>query len=165
MARVDYAEYIQSQEWKDKSKEFVEKAGECKICGTTKRLSSHHNNYSCLGEETFADIDILCWNCHTTKAHVYAPNKTKLPLPFKEQMKQASKDAQWRGTIPSLPKKFRKRLDYKEPEKQKTKTRRLIIPCETHLYDSKDKKFKKRTKKSWFKKIDSVISNILKKMK
>lgn len=62
---VDYYKYIQSPEWKKKSREFIKiRKNRCQKCKSIYFLGSHHKNYRCLGKERLRDIIVLCWNCH-----------------------------------------------------------------------------------------------------
>ena len=62
---VDYNEYIQSDEWKEKSLALRCKVGKCQICGTSnKKLQVHHNSYRNLGHEPPEDLTVLCERCH-----------------------------------------------------------------------------------------------------
>lgn len=64
----DYSVYLQSQEWKDKSKLAKQKAGwRCQLCnkpGDDTTLHSHHRTYENIGNEKQGDIIVLCQNCH-----------------------------------------------------------------------------------------------------
>ena len=62
--KEEYLDYIQSEEWKDKSREFVKCAGKCEVCGSRDYLESHHLTYKNIGEETGEDIEVLCNSCH-----------------------------------------------------------------------------------------------------
>lgn len=63
-----YYEYINSKEWKEKSKSRKAAVGwRCQLCnkrGTTTSLHAHHRTYLRLGNERDDDITILCSNCH-----------------------------------------------------------------------------------------------------
>ena len=61
---IDYQEYIQSPEWRQKAKEAKERAGyRCQLCnkpGDDKCLHAHHRTYERLGDELPEDITVLC---------------------------------------------------------------------------------------------------------
>ena len=59
---MDYYKYINSQEWKEKTRLFA--AIKCEFCGSTKRLQTHHRHYDTLGEELPEDLISLCRSCH-----------------------------------------------------------------------------------------------------
>ena len=59
-----YKTYINSREWKLKSKNFVKLIGKCEECGTKNKLQSHHKHYRTFGCESISDIRILCNRCH-----------------------------------------------------------------------------------------------------
>lgn len=61
---VNYAKYIKSKEWKEKSKKFIDSVGCCEKCNSTKKLGCHHITYDNLGNETIKDIKVWCWPCH-----------------------------------------------------------------------------------------------------
>lgn len=66
--RVDYYEYINSAEWKERSREARERAGNrCQLCNTPESqmpLNTHHRTYEHLGYESPSDLIVLCRNCH-----------------------------------------------------------------------------------------------------
>lgn len=65
---MNYYEYIQSLEWKQKSDEIKERRGyKCQLCGVSgsvARLNAHHNTYARLGHELDSDLIVLCSGCH-----------------------------------------------------------------------------------------------------
>jgi hypothetical protein len=65
---MNYYDYIQSQEWKQKSLEVKERRGyKCQVCGISgsiAQLETHHNCYSRLGHELDIDLVVLCSDCH-----------------------------------------------------------------------------------------------------
>lgn len=61
---IPYNEYLQTEHWKTISKEYKDKYGKCQLCGSTKGLNVHHNNYDCLFHETDKDLIVLCSECH-----------------------------------------------------------------------------------------------------
>lgn len=63
-----YKEYLNSEEWKEKRKEFIELANkECEECGSTKNLQVHHLNYDNIYHESEEDVEVLCDDCHEDK--------------------------------------------------------------------------------------------------
>lgn len=62
---IIYKDYIQSDEWKQKSKDAKERVGNrCQVCNGNDRLEAHHRTYLNLGNELPEDITILCHKCH-----------------------------------------------------------------------------------------------------
>ena|SRR3990167_236343 len=65
---INYQEYIQSPEWKEKAKQAKEQAGwRCQLCykhNDDKPLHAHHRTYQNLGNEQPGDITVLCADCH-----------------------------------------------------------------------------------------------------
>lgn len=66
--RLDYYEYIKSQEWKEKAEEAKARAGNrCQVCNRSRaevQLDAHHRTYERLGNERPEDITVLCRECH-----------------------------------------------------------------------------------------------------
>ena len=66
--RVNYREYIQSKEWREKAEQAKKEAGyRCQVCNASKheqRLDAHHRTYANLGNEQPGDITVLCAICH-----------------------------------------------------------------------------------------------------
>lgn len=72
-----YNKYINSPEWKEKSKKWKDEVNNsCELCGSKERLEAHHvKGYDeNLGHETHLgpnrDVVVLCKNCHS-KLHGY----------------------------------------------------------------------------------------------
>lgn len=61
---VSYRKWINSKEWRNRSKILIECAEKCEKCDSTKNLECHHENYDHLGSETEEDIMVLCDICH-----------------------------------------------------------------------------------------------------
>lgn len=63
---MPYHEYLQTQEWKDKSYTAKKKARfKCQLCGKAgDRLNTHHNTYENRGNELPSDLLVLCEECH-----------------------------------------------------------------------------------------------------
>jgi len=63
-----YSEYINSDEWKNKSREEKIRTGyRCALCGKSgddHTLNTHHNTYSHLGDERPGELVVLCEDCH-----------------------------------------------------------------------------------------------------
>lgn len=65
-----YNNYLETEHWKRFSSTARKHFGErCSCCGTKVNLEVHHNNYNCIGEETFSDVCLLCNNCHKKMHH------------------------------------------------------------------------------------------------
>ncbi len=62
-ARKSYKRYINSKEWKEKSR-LLKKNKKCFICNSTENLNLHHLTYKRLGIEIIQDFQILCKKCH-----------------------------------------------------------------------------------------------------
>ena len=78
MSAVDYAEYIQSETWREKTGDAIVRAGyRCQVCDKHRRevdLAAYHRTFARLGHERLEDITILCPTC-------YELNKKTLPKP------------------------------------------------------------------------------------
>lgn len=81
---INYKEYIQSEEWKQKAEKFKQAIGyRCQLCnlsGHITTLHAHHNTYERLGSEWQTDIAILCNECHENfhKSGIKPGRKIKL---------------------------------------------------------------------------------------
>ena len=65
MTYVDYDEYIQSDEWREKRIERLKFADfRCEICNKPSNLHVHHRTYGNLGDEPIEDLIVLCEECH-----------------------------------------------------------------------------------------------------
>lgn len=65
--KSNYKRYMGSSDWlKDKRREAFSQLGSaCEICSSTKNINIHHNNYNRLeGESVWADLLIVCEECH-----------------------------------------------------------------------------------------------------
>lgn len=63
--RVNYYEYINSDEWKQKRNDALERANnKCSECGSEHDLHVHHLTYKRLGRELPEDLQVLCADCH-----------------------------------------------------------------------------------------------------
>jgi len=69
MDKDEYREYLQSPEWREKRREFLEEENyECERCGEY-ATQVHHKTYENLGEEEKDDVEVLCHNCHMEDEH------------------------------------------------------------------------------------------------
>lgn len=60
-----YAEYLQSDLWKQKKATALSFIGNCcKICRSKKSINVHHISYDRIGKELIEDLSILCRSCH-----------------------------------------------------------------------------------------------------
>lgn len=66
--KVDYKEYMQSREWRDRANIVKAHANwRCRICNRHESevtLDAHHNTYERLGHERLSDLICLCRDCH-----------------------------------------------------------------------------------------------------
>jgi len=65
MHKIEYIEYLKSDEWKERRKYIMELIGwVCSKCGE-KATQLHHLNYDNIGnEELDVDVIALCKDCH-----------------------------------------------------------------------------------------------------
>src|SRR4051812_7827488 len=62
---MDYKAYLRSQHWQQTRKKALAYHGRrCSVCGTTRRLQTHHLTYERLGHERVTDFRILCKDHH-----------------------------------------------------------------------------------------------------
>lgn len=61
---MSYADYLKSDEWKEKRNKRVLIDGKCAICGRPFNLQVHHLTYSNVPNEKTTDLVTLCGNCH-----------------------------------------------------------------------------------------------------
>ena len=59
-----YADYLQSDEWKEKRNTRVLIDGKCSICGKPYNLQVHHLTYQNVPNEKKTDLITLCGSCH-----------------------------------------------------------------------------------------------------
>ena len=79
---VDYYEYINSDQWKDRRKRFMlSKAhrSKCRICDTRKNIHIHHKSYKSLGDEKDYHLIALC-AYHHKDLHNFHDESTHLSL-------------------------------------------------------------------------------------
>ena len=83
-----YHEYINSPAWRKKRIQTYWCLGKvCEVCGSSKKIHVHHNNYSSLGsEKIFRDFVILCESCHEA-FHKVTPSQElgKKPVGYKKK--------------------------------------------------------------------------------
>ena len=59
------AEYVLTPHWAEVRTWMLTFADhKCVLCESKILLDVHHNNYRCLGEETYTDLVVLCRGCH-----------------------------------------------------------------------------------------------------
>lgn len=65
--KINYHEYIKSEQWNIKRKERLRLDNyKCKLCSATNtELHVHHNSYENLGNEPMQDLITLCKECHS----------------------------------------------------------------------------------------------------
>lgn len=61
---IKYKDYINSDEWKEKSKLFLRKNPTCQICLKYRSEDAHHLTYKNLGNEQKGELMALCTRCH-----------------------------------------------------------------------------------------------------
>lgn len=62
---MEYAEYLQTPEWRSKRQWALERAGNrCQVCNCTGEMHVHHRTYENLGHEQPGDLTVLCRACH-----------------------------------------------------------------------------------------------------
>jgi hypothetical protein len=65
LGKVDYYDYIQSEEWREKADRAKWRAGmRCQLCNRHGTLNAHHRTYERLGHELDEDLIVLCRDCH-----------------------------------------------------------------------------------------------------
>lgn len=63
--RPAYRDYLESTDWQALREEAIAHAdGCCENCGSQRRLDVHHVHYRTLGDESLADLQVLCRSCH-----------------------------------------------------------------------------------------------------
>lgn len=64
----EYREYLSSSRWRRKRDAALKLAGhQCQRCGLSRwavRLEVHHKTYDNFKHESFADLEVLCADCH-----------------------------------------------------------------------------------------------------
>lgn len=65
LARLPYAVYLRTPHWLRTRGEALERAGRrCDNCGGNDSLEVHHLTYKRVGRERWADLRVLCHDCH-----------------------------------------------------------------------------------------------------
>jgi len=71
-----YREYIKSDAWKARRKQWFDKFGwHCHRCGSTRSLQLHHKHYRTLGRERDGDLEGLCGVCHEMEHGIAEPRE------------------------------------------------------------------------------------------
>lgn len=77
MNSEQYREYISSEEWRRRRREFIEKHSECNRCEIQREyakelykddLHVHHKSYVRIGQERDSDLEALCKRCHEVES-------------------------------------------------------------------------------------------------
>lgn len=85
---VNYYDYINSQEWKQKKVWFEKQLTlrkipiRCFVCGKHYDLQLHHRHYDTLGNETYKDMALLCSICHKRVHFVFFIIKLPIVRPL-----------------------------------------------------------------------------------
>lgn len=80
---MNYEEYLESADWKQKAKDAKERAGNrCQLCNASEAecmLHVHHRTYERVGNEDPMDLIVLCELCHA-RAHAqpWKPSRRRL---------------------------------------------------------------------------------------
>lgn len=75
---MPYKQYLTTPHWKAVRARAIRQAdGECRLCGSTRRLIAHHQNYDFVGCEESGDVIAICNGCHD-KIHGKSKRKKKL---------------------------------------------------------------------------------------
>jgi len=62
---MPYKEYLQTPEWASMRIRMLKRAGfRCQLCNREGKLNVHHRTYERRGNEDYADLIVLCGNCH-----------------------------------------------------------------------------------------------------
>jgi hypothetical protein len=73
MTKTEYRNYISSEKWQRRRKEFLRANSSCNECGVSRKraietydqdLHVHHKNYQRVGHELDSDLEPLCLRCH-----------------------------------------------------------------------------------------------------
>lgn len=91
--KTEYREYIASEEWQQRRKEFLRFHPDCNRCGLPRSLAIiaydqdlhvHHRNYGTIGCEKDDDLEPLCRRCHEVETFgssaLHAPKKYKCEM-------------------------------------------------------------------------------------
>lgn len=154
----EFDEYIQGEEWKEKSREIRREVGECEVCGSTKNLICHHLTYNNFKNETRGDIQVLCYDCHNKIPHT----KRQMFSPLKEQVKRTEKLIMWKMILPSLPTKLKEKYGFKEtlpPLRQISKPKLKDYKKQVYYENGE---FKNYTFMKWIKKMIKTLKSVTK---
>lgn len=61
---MPYQQYLDSPEWKKKSREKRNSNPQCQLCNFPNKLHVHHRTYERRGQEDDSDLTVLCAECH-----------------------------------------------------------------------------------------------------
>lgn len=87
----NYKKYINSNEWKEKRQELIDKIGyECQQCGWNHNLQVHHKTYENFGNESIDDLQLLCYTCHMSKHDNYFKKYIQKSKPKKRKKSKLS---------------------------------------------------------------------------
>lgn len=80
---MEYEDYLQSPEWKQRAEELKERAGNrCQLCNASDQecvLHVHHRTYERIGNEEPMDLFVLCELCHArTHLQPWKPSRRRL---------------------------------------------------------------------------------------
>ena len=73
---LKYKTYIESEEWQERSRNFLNKYPLCEFCGIEKSNQVHHKTYENIGNETDKDLTAVCDICHSHIHHIPVVLKT-----------------------------------------------------------------------------------------
>ena len=66
---LKYKTYIESEEWHERSRDFLKRYPLCEFCGIEKSNQVHHKTYESIGNETDKDLMGVCDLCHSHIHH------------------------------------------------------------------------------------------------
>lgn len=93
---MKYKSYIESNEWLNKSSNYLKNHEYCEVCRKWKAKQVHHLSYNRIGEEKESDLQALCERCHIA-IHNMPPN-----IPDPEQLKKALKIMKYFNKYPRI---------------------------------------------------------------
>lgn len=65
LSTMPYNEYLLTPEWQEKRAYMLKRARyRCQLCNESKPLNVHHRTYERRGHEDYADLIVLCGDCH-----------------------------------------------------------------------------------------------------
>jgi len=62
--KASYRDYLESDGWKQRRRDFIKRTPYCALCGVKHGLLVHHLTYKSLGSEKDKDIVVMCNDCH-----------------------------------------------------------------------------------------------------